>query len=333
MTIKPKRAIDVAVVGVGSMGKNHARVLAGLKNANLVAVVDIDFAAARAVAELYGCAAYGDVGDLPGKIQAATVATPAISHASVGTFLLNNGIHCMVEKPLAPSEAECLQLIEAARNRGLVLMVGHIERFNPAVARLVEILPKEGRVFSVDARRLSWVPARANDVDVIIDLMVHDLDIIHSVIDCDVRSCHAAGIDTRGNGIDHVTSVLTFSNGATALLTASKVTHTKIRDMQVITDRGMFQLDFIRQELVVYRQGLQVVHGDEAITPYYSIEATMERIVVRNAEPLAQELEHFISVVEKGGQPRIAGEDALRCLKTAWRLQNEIGRSSSFGGN
>lgn len=316
------RIVDIAVVGTGWMGSNHARVLDGLKNARLVAVVDTSIERARKIAAQYGCEAYDSIEALPGRVEAATVAVPASAHRDVGCYLLDNGIHVMMEKPMAPSEEECLALIASANAADRILMVGHIERFNPAVPVLLNLLPQEGKILAAEARRLSFVPNRANDVDVIMDLMIHDLDIILKIFPQPVVASSTLGLRSRPDGaVDHVSASLGFGSGSTALITSSKVTHHKIRQLHVTTENGLFELDFPRQELVVFRQGVEV---DVKGTKHTALDVVSERIFLRNAEPLAAELVHFVTSVINRTPVAVTAEDALRCLRVAWDLRRQM---------
>jgi predicted dehydrogenase len=317
--------VRVAVVGVGEMGANHARVYAGLKGADLVAVVDADAGRASAVAAQHGCRAASSVSELVGQVDAVSVAVPSSLHAEVACELLDAGIHCLVEKPLASTEADAQAILAAAERGGARLLVGHIERFNPAVEQLQRILRLDHEVLALDARRMSAVSARVTDVDVVVDLMIHDLDIVLGLVDDEVVDIVARGVHGAGRtGGDYVTAVLSFAGGAVASLTASRITQNQVRELQVTTDQRFFTVDYPAQELLIYRQGrIGGVDGADPADGRYVLDVGTERVFVRRTEPLALELAHLLEVA-RGAEPRISGAHALRALQTAWAIQEQV---------
>lgn len=317
--------LRVAVVGVGEMGANHARVFARLKGASLVGVTDTSEERAQAVATQHGCRRFKSAESLIGEVDAVTVAVPSSLHAEVAAPLLEAGVHCLIEKPLATSAGDAQVLIEAARKGRSQLLVGHIERFNPAVEQLARILRGDHHVLAVDARRMSAVSSRVMDVDVVEDLMIHDLDIVLSLIgerpvDVTARGVHVS----EAQGQDYVTSLLTFPSGALASLTASRVTQNQVRELQVTTDQRFFTIDYPAQELLIYRQGrIGTVDGGAKPDGRYVLDVSTERVFVRRSEPLAEELAHFIDVAH-GVAPKVSGEDALAALQVAWEIQHQV---------
>ena len=318
------RPLRVAVVGAGEMGRNHLRVYSALKGVEVVAVVDPDAERAERAAAQYGCRALASVEGLVGLVEAASVAVPSSSHADVGAFLLDHGVHCLIEKPLATTRDECRLLIDTAARRGVVLLVGHVERFNPVVQQLAEIL-EGATVHAVDARRMSAVSKRIVDVDVVADLMVHDLDIVLSLTKSPVTEVFAQGVRTNGaSGEDYVTAALSFADGAMASLTASRITQNKIRELHVTADLGFVTANYTTQELLVYRQGQfsrLTTPGGQAP---YALDLAIERVFVRAGEPLVRELQHFVGAVVEGEPVRVPGEDALEALELVWRVQDLV---------
>lgn len=318
--------LRVAVVGVGAMGANHARVYASLKGADLVAVVDADLERAQAVADLYGCAAFADPKALIGLVDAASVAVDSRAHTEVGCTLLQAGIACLVEKPLAASEAEALALIDAAAG-GAPLLVGHIERFNPAVSQLREIVRDGHRLLAVEARRMSAVSGRITDVDVVTDLMVHDLDIVLDLVGDEVVDVTARGVMRGGApGDDFVTALLTFASGTLATLTASRITQNQIRQLQVTTDQRFFTADYSNQELLIYRQGRigGIDDGPAEDASRYVLDVGTERVFVRRIEPLVAELGHFLAVASGEAEPLVTGQQALTALRLVWEIREQV---------
>jgi len=315
--------LRVAVVGVGNMGQNHARVLSSLSGAELVAVLDPDAERARAVTATYGGRVFGHPEDLLGKVDAVTICTPSINHAEIGQFFLDNGIHCLIEKPLATTEADCLSLIEAAERQGLVLLVGHIERFNPAVRQLKEVL-EGNRIFAIEARRMSFTSSRIVDVDVVLDLMIHDIDIVLSLVG-QMPDARVLAHGTRAPGSpsnDFVTALLPFPDGIVANITASRVTQSTLRELHVSSEAGFMALNYRNQDLQIFRQ-----QRDAEFTPRgnYRLDVSIERVLVRSIEPLVAELQHFLQAVQQGNKPLVSGREALEALRVAWAVQSQLG--------
>jgi predicted dehydrogenase len=319
------RRLAVAVVGAGRMGANHARILSAAQGVELYAIVDHNAHKAARLAAQHGCAAFDDPAQLVGQIDAATIATPSTLHAEVGRFLLANGIACLIEKPLALTELDCLSLIEASHKHGIPLGVGHVERFNPAVMRAIEFLDG-AKIHSIEARRLNPGSARILDNDVVGDLMVHDLDIVLHLMGRMPTGYSARGIALRKPGVpDHVTAVLSFGDDSVASLVASRVTHIKIRDLQILTDSGLVTVDFVGQQALFMRSNDQGRPVAGAPTP---ASIAVEQLAVRQAEPLALELAEFLDAVRNGRlDAGVSGEDALAALRAVWAIQKELGLS------
>lgn len=312
-------AVRVAVIGAGGMGRNHARVYSQMKGVELVAIVDPDPKTAREVAGLYGGSPLADVSQLDG-IDAASIAAPSVLHAEIGTSLLAEGIHCLVEKPLATSRIDGETLIAAAAAGDAVLLVGHIERFNPAVRQLKAILEKE-QVVVVNTRRMSAVSSRIHDVDVVSDLMVHDLDIVRFLMGGDIAEVTARGVDGP-YGPDHVTALLTFADGRMASLTASRVTQNQVRSLEVTTRERFYTVDYPNQELLIYRQGrIGETASDDGS---YVLDVGTERVFVRRLEPLVEELQHFVGAARGDHPPEVDGASALAALDLVWTIQDSL---------
>lgn len=316
--------VRVAVVGTGNMGANHARVYSTLKGAELVAVVDADSERAAHVAKLYGTRAVGQVGDLAGEIDAASVAVPSSAHHDVGLELLGLGVDCLIEKPIASSIQQGQALVEAAGRLGRLLLVGHIERFNPAIEQLREIVHAGPPVLAVDVRRMSAVSSRITDIDVVADLMIHDLDVVLDLIGDDVVDVVARGSTANGRrGTDYVTALVTFANGVLATFTASRVTQNQIRKLQVTTEERLLTVDYSAQELLIHRQGrIGSISGEELDGGRYVLDVGTERVFVRRSEPLAAELAHFVAAVRGAVPPRVSGSSALRALEFATQIRD-----------
>lgn len=306
------------VVGVGSMGANHARVLSALKGAALVGVVDVDPTRARTVADEYGCDWSTDATSFLDAADAACVCVPSSLHRDVTLSILERRVHCLVEKPLAGTRGECVELIEIAKREGVHLAVGHVEQHNPVVQELQRIL-SGARIFALDARRLSYASSRVVDVDVALDLMVHDLGVVLSLSESDVVDVYGRAVGLSPGNIDYLDAVLTFDNGCIASLTASRMTQTQIRQLNVTSDMGFLSADYVTRDLSIYRHGL--VAQDRQSRGGYVLDMSIERVVVPMAEPLQQELMDFRDAVRTGRPPLVTGSDALRALEIVWELK------------
>ena len=319
----PRRRRDelvrVGVIGVGGMGRNHARVYSQMKGVDLVAIVDPDEDRAREVAEAYGGSPATDYRDMP-ELDAVSIAAPSTLHAEIGTELLGRGIHCLIEKPLATSREDGEALIAAADASGAVLLVGHIERFNPAVRQVKTILDDE-QILVANTRRMSAVSGRIKDVDVVSDLMVHDLDVVLYLMGGEIVDLTARSIDGP-HGPDHVTALLSFSDGRIASLTASRVTQNKIRDLEITTRDRFYNVDYQNQELQIYRQGR--VGGSPAQDGSWVLDVGTERVFVRRLEPLVEELQHFVGAVRGDHPPEVSGRVALDALELVWAVQQDL---------
>ncbi len=289
------KPVRLAVIGAGVMGKRHVAAAKRVAGVELIAVVDPDLAQCRAAAEIGGCAALADIESLAGKIDAAIIAAPTGAHVPCATPLLRGGIACLVEKPLAATEAECRSLIAAAKDGGAVLQVGHIERFNPAIETLTYAGVPPASITALAARRMSAASARVLDIDVVMDLMVHDIDVVLTLKKTPVAHVSAGGND------DHAVALVSFTDGATATLTASRVTATRIRDLDVVTPDAFFHVDYIARTATKSRKrdNGHIESVDLAVT---------------GTDALSAQLEDFLACVRNGKTPRVTGEDALACM-------------------
>lgn len=320
--------VRAAVVGVGGMGANHARVLAGLKGVDLIAVADPDLERATEIAKINDCVAVADYRELRDRVDAVCVAVPSSMHATVGADVMRMGMHCLIEKPLATSEEEVAELQKAQTEAGVRLLVGHIERFNPAVTQLERILADE-QTLVLNARRMSAVSSRISDVDVVADLMVHDIDIVLSLFGSPPTGVHATGLMGL-SGADYCVAVLTFSGGRMATLTASRITQNQIRSLEATTTERFYTVDYPNQALQIFRQGrIGTMHGEGDASGNYVLDVGTEKVFVRRQEPLAMELSHFIEVVRGEQEPAVSAESALATLRVVWQIQDQLVRAES----
>ena len=318
--------MKVAVVGVGSMGKNHARVYSELAEAELVAVSDTDAKLARSVAEKFGTRFYADYRELLEKEtpEAVSVAVPTMLHEEVGIAALEASAHVLMEKPIAATVEEGQRLIAKAQSVGRQLMVGHIVRFNPAIQALKKKLAtgELGRIFQIFCRRAGPFPARIRDVGVVVDLAPHDVDLMRFLTEADPVRVYAE--TEQRIHTDHenlLWGVLRFADGITGSLEINWLTPTKVRETLVLGERGMFRVDDLTQDLYFYENAhatdvqwatLQALKGVS--------EGSMTRFAIPRFEPLKAELQSFLSAVRDGRNVPVSGEDGLAALKISLAL-------------
>ena len=321
--------IKVAVIGAGVMGKNHLKTYKTLQGVELVGVYDVFPQAAKAAAEMFGIKAFSSMEEVAQNVDAVSVVTTSITHADVGEFFLNKGIHCLVEKPLATTEEGCQRLIKAAKNNNVVLLVGHIERFNPAVEQMGKILSDTSKIRSLTAQRMSAASGRITDVDVAMDLMIHDVEVIQSLVKSPVKNIQTCSVKTpdKPEGKDYITAILEFENGATANLTASRITQARVRTLTVTTDTNYIDMDFINQSINVHSQGRMPYVNQESIPDWmnYGLKGSVEQLFIPTNQPLTAELNHFMDCVRGKATPRISGENALNALRVIWEIQRKLG--------
>ena len=310
-------ALRVGVIGVGSMGAHHARVYAGSSAVDLVGVADNDWDRATEVAEKHGTRALNR-GTLLQAVDAVSVVVPTQFHASVVEEALAADTHVLVEKPFVDDPATGRELIALADRKDLRLQVGHIERFNPAVRALVDVLP-EMDVLAVDARRLGPPVDRENTDGVVEDLMIHDLDILLSLFDAGVDETYAAGID----GEPHVTATLQLDNGVLGTLTASRITHQKVRELAVTGRECRVTVNYLTQSVKIHRHSLPGYVESNGDVRYRS-ESVVERPQVNSGEPLRGEIESFVSAVNEGTVPEVTGHDGLRAIELVREISEAL---------
>ncbi|MBS1872276.1 MAG: Gfo/Idh/MocA family oxidoreductase [Acidobacteria bacterium] len=300
--------VRIAVIGTGSFGRNHLRVLRGLEGATLAAVVDADPARAAEAAATYECEAVATPAELAGKVDAAVVATPTLTHAAIGCALFEQGVDVLVEKPIAPDLASADRLIAAASRHGRILQVGHLERFNPAVAALRKIV-RNPLFFEI--HRMSLFSPRSLDVDVVLDLMIHDLDVVLTLTGRMPEEIRAAGISILSQKVDIANVRLAFPGGCVANLTASRVSTERIRKIRLFQPRQYLSLDYARQDLAAFE-----------VSPEHQI--GFHAVDVAKDEPLKLELASFVQAVQTRSAPEVTGEDARRALEVALEILDKI---------
>lgn len=303
--------VKTGVVGVGAIGRNHARIYAELESADLVAIYDANHDHARALAAEYGTVAVGSLEELIAHVDAASISTPTMTHREIATQLLAAGKHVLVEKPIADSVDDAKAMIDLAAAKGLVLQVGHIERFNPVMSRLEAVLdsPK-----FIECHRLSPFPQRSLDIGVVLDLMIHDLEIVLHLVNSPVASIDAVGIPVLTRREDIANARIRFENGCVANITASRISPEKMRKIRVFQGDAYLSLDYQDQSGWIYRRdGMQIAR---------------EEVQVERDEPLKCELAAFVECAARGAAPKVSGQNAAAALDIALEITRIIEREN-----
>lgn len=286
--------VKVAVIGTGVMGGYHLKNYAKMEGVELVGVYDIDIERARTKAAEVGTTAYDDLDELIKHVDAVSIVTPTTTHFEVAKKFLSASIPCLIEKPLATTKKDCQALIDLAKEKDTFFIVGHVERFNPAVLALASILKREKpEIYEIKASRINEASGRINDVAVTTDLMIHDLDIALALIDSPAEIIKAEG------DRDEAKATIVFKNGAAAKLLASRKTKDKVRTLELVTSLGVFFLNYVAQTLTLSGKDIPVDKG-------FSLEG---------------ELKHFIACVRKKEKPSVTGEIALKALEVMWDIE------------
>ncbi len=312
--------LRVAVIGVGSMGQNHARIYFNSETAQLVAVADNYFENAEKIGKKYNIPYYQDYHKMleSEQIDAISIAVPTSLHKEVALACINKKKHLLLEKPIASTEEEAQEIISAATKNNTTLMIGHIERFNTAITALKERLKENhlGEIYKIDIERVGPFPTRITDVGVIIDLSVHDIDIINYLLDSDPQQLYAQTQQKlHPTHEDSVTSLITYKNGVHAILNINYLSPTKIRQLQIFGKKGMFHVNYLDQELFFYQNNSFTSDNWESVT-----EGEMKKIIVQKKEPLQLEIDHFIHCIKENKTPLVTGYDGLKSLQIANNL-------------
>jgi predicted dehydrogenase len=318
--------INVAVIGVGAFGRNHARVYRQLQQAGsvrLVGVVDRDTPRADAMAREFDCKAFGSVEQLlttHSEVQAASVAVPTVLHLEVARTLMEAGVDVLIEKPLAATLGEADELIRVASEHKRVAQVGHLERFNPAVRAT---LPLINRPMFFEVHRLSEFSPRALDVDVVLDLMIHDLDVVLTFVKSPVKEIRAVGLPILSGKVDIANARIEFVSGCVANFTASRVSTERVRKLRFFQAGQYISIDYGRQDVLVFSIGSAVESGNQ---PSANPQIQMAKPAITAEEPLLAEIKAFLQSVRARSSPVVSLEDGRRALELGLAILGEIGR-------
>jgi predicted dehydrogenase len=309
--------VKIGVVGVGYLGSIHAQIYTRLSDVTLVGVNDVNSDVGKRVAVDCGCDFYSDVDQLADSVDAVSVVVPTSCHREVSLPFLHRGIPVLLEKPVAHTLDDARLIVNEAEQSGAILQIGHLERFNAGVVRLHEELD---RPRFIEVHRLSEFVERATDVDVVTDLMIHDIDIVLSLVRSELKYVSAVGASIVTNHVDIANARLEFEDGAIANVTASRVSAKRFRRIRVFADACYLALNFEDQQIEISRPGKRPPDGRFApiINSSIQVEAT---------PPLDSELAHFVDCVRKGKQPLVTGSDGLQALKVAYDVREKIEKS------
>lgn len=314
-----KEKIRVGVIGTGHLGQHHARNYYENPRCDLRMVCDTNPSQLKKIASNFKAKAVTDFKELVGEVDAVSIATPTSTHFEVASTLLENGIHCLVEKPICTTVIDAAKLTSLARKSNLVLQVGHIEHFNLAVQKFKEILTTPR---FIECHRQGPFDPRVKDVGVVLDLMIHDIDIIMRIVNSPIKSIESAGVAILTNKEDIANARLKFESGCIANVTVSRVTPKPLRKLRVFQDDAYISLDYRKQTMEVFRRRHKsppIAPGD---VPYF-IES--KKIRVKRQEPLKLELDHFLDCVEKQNyDPQTTGEQAMEALDVVIRITEQI---------
>jgi predicted dehydrogenase len=311
--------LNAAVIGVGAMGKNHARVYSELKNVKLAAVTDIIEERAKQIASKFGANYYTDYKEMikNEKLDLVSVVIPTKLHKTVSMDTISAGIHTLVEKPMASSTAEAKEMIGLARKNGKILTVGHIERFNPMIIELKNQIKKLGKIYSVEIRRTGPFPERIRDVGVIVDLGVHDFDIMRFILGSEPRRIYAEVQQNVHTAFEDLAKiVMKFESNSVGTLDLNWLTPKKTREIIVLGEQGMLNGDFITQRLEFYKYNGSKEYEYEEILKGVVV-GKKEEVAIKSVEPLRAELESFVNCILNGNKPVVTMEDGLAALKIA----------------
>jgi predicted dehydrogenase len=304
------KKLRVGVVGVGHIGSNHARLYAEIPSAEFAAIYDVDLAKANGIAKKLRVTAAQSLEEFTAMVDAASVATPTNTHYEIARALLVRGKHLLVEKPITDNTAHATELAELAAQNGLILQVGHVERFNPVLSALEKRLSHPR---FIEAHRLSPYPERSTDIGVVLDLMIHDLEIILHLVASPVQSVDAVGVPVLSRGEDIANARLRFENGCVANITSSRISPERMRKIRVFQEDAYLSLDYEKQSGEIYRRE--------------SGKITRDKVPIEREEPLKNQLASFIECAMSGRAPRVSGLQATAALELAVEITKKMTKS------
>ena len=299
------KPVDIGVIGVGHLGQHHARILNEIEGANLIGISDVNEEVGKAAAEKYGIKYFRDFRDLAKQVGAVTVVVPTFLHHDVAKYFLENNIHTFIEKPITKTLQDANDLVAIAGEKQLTLQVGHVERFNAAIVKLQSLI--ENPRF-IECQRLCPFSNRIQDVGVVLDMMIHDIDIVLSLVKSPIKSIDAVGIPVLTNNEDIANAHIVFENGCIANLTASRISEDKVRKLRIFEMDKYCSLDYAEQTITMAHKSNE------------EHKIVCEDLDVQKADPLRKELEHFINCIQEKKKPLVSIEDGKNALEVALEI-------------
>ena len=312
--------INLGIIGVGHMGQYHVNVARQLSDAKLVGIYDAEPARAKVISEKYETSFFSSISDLLKEADAVIIAAPTFLHHEISKQALQSGKHVLVEKPIAESVEQARELVNLSQKNNLILQVGHVERFNGAILELGKIVESP---ILIESRRLAPFNTRIRDVGVVLDMMIHDIDIVLNLVKSDVIELSAMGAKVVSNHEDIASVLLKFKNGCVASINASRNTQSKIRTLNITDKNSYITLDFTDQEIELHRQASSNTQMSSNEIRYRQ-ESIVEKIFVHKDNPLKQEHEHFLKCILKRESPQVDGETDIKTLEIAHKILEEI---------
>jgi predicted dehydrogenase len=328
--------LKIAVIGVGHLGKEHARIYSEIPEVSLVGIVDINKDTGEAVAQRCNTKYYSSFKEILNKVNAASVVVPTRFHYEITRELLKNGIHVLVEKPMTGTVSDAEDLIKLSKKTSTILQPGYIERFNPAIEAIQKL---DVSLKFIECHRLSPFTFRSADIGVVLDLMIHDIDIILDLSKSKIKKIDAVGVSVISDKEDIANARIQFENGCVANITASRVSFEPMRKIRLFSENSYISLDYHKQEAVIYKKSPEltpksIITENTDVSPIKDLKnfvfgdlLKIERIKMNNQEPLRKELESFVSCVKDGKQPVVTGEEGIKAIKAATIIKEEINKN------
>ncbi|HNZ83835.1 MAG TPA: Gfo/Idh/MocA family oxidoreductase [Candidatus Pacearchaeota archaeon] len=314
------KKINVAVIGTGNMGRNHVRVYSEMKNCKLIAICDIDFDTMNKISQEFHCKGYLDYKEMleKEKIDAVSIAVPTKSHKEIAVYCLNKNINTFLEKPIAYTTQEANEILKVANQSKGKFTVGHIERFNPAVLQLDKLVKKGrlGKILSINAKRLGPYIPKKRDTGVILDIAVHDIDIINFLMNRLPKEIYANGGNLINNYLDDYADIFLKYDDFSAYVQVNWISPLKIRELSVTGTKGFAKLNYITQDLEFYKRSEKKIVANKTAEPVI--------VKIKKQEPLKFELEYFISMISKGKKNMMTGKEARDALDITIKALNKI---------
>jgi predicted dehydrogenase len=309
--------LRVGVIGVGHLGEYHVQKYKTMPTVELVGVVDTNMDRADEIARRYSTRAFGHHGEILDMVNGVSLAVPTEMHFKVAKDILTNGVHLLIEKPITYSVGHANTLINMAHEKDVIVQVGHVERFNPAVVKMESML---NRPIFIESQRLNLFTTRGTDVDVVLDLMIHDLDIILHSVPSEVKEVHSVGMSVITGKTDIANVRMIFENGTVANLTASRVSNKTLRKIRIFQPDAYFSVDCVKREISVTQLDGEMKDSDDFP------QITSKKMRYPDSDPLGDQISSFVNAIIKGSEPVVTGRDGLKALKVALGIIDQIER-------